>query len=811
MKISYNWLSTHIKTDLDVQKIGEILTNIGLEVEGIEEKGNRENNLNGVVAGKVIALEKHPNADKLKVATVDIGQEENLQIVCGAPNIAEEQKVPVATIGTELPTPDGKTFRIKEAKIRGVESSGMICSEAELGVSKNHDGIWVLEPSAKIGTPVSDLLKKSNSDMVIEIGLTPNRADAMSHFGVARDLDAALKVLKINSEFNEISTEEFEKIKSNGKNPISIEIKNPELAPRYTGIYLENINVKPSPEWLQERLKTIGINPINNVVDITNYILHDLGQPLHAFDADKIKDKKIIVGTLTKGTKFKTLDETERELNGSELMICDQNGGLCMAGIYGGLNSGVTENTKNIFLESAYFDPVSIRKSSKFHGLNTDSSFRFERGVDPNMSLVALKKAAVLLTEYADAKIVGEVVDIYPNPVEDFKIVLRYHKLDQLLGERIHREQIKSILESLDIEIHSESNETLEVSVPPYRVDVQREVDLIEEILRIYGYNQIKTPQKVAFSVVKNVEKNPHKFENAAANVLVANGFYEAMNNSLTKSGNHQTFDSEENKAVKMLNPLSSDLAVMRQSLLPGLLENSAYNLNRRISDIKLFEFGKIYSKSNENYVENERLAILISGNKTAENWANPVQKTNLFTLKGIVYQILKRLNVQNVIEKPLNSTVFADAVSLEFDGKTLSSIGVVDKKILKKSDVAQDVFYADLDWDLLVQIATQQNLKYKDISKFPAVRRDLALLIDKNILYFDLFESTQNLNLNLLKSVQLFDVYEGDKLPAGKKSYAMSFVLQDEEKTLSDSEIEKTMNELIRNFQKNFKAELRN
>jgi phenylalanyl-tRNA synthetase beta chain len=492
-------------------------------------------------------------------------------------------------------------------------------------------------------------------------------------------------------------------------------------------------------------------------------------------------------------------------------MICDKNGGLCMAGIYGGLDSGVSENTKNIFLESAYFDPVSIRKSSKSHGLNTDSSFRFERGVDPNMTVIALKKAALLLSEYADAKVKGEILDIYPNPIENFKIVLRYHKLDQLLGERIHREQIKSILESLDIEINSESNETLEVSVPPFRVDVQREVDLIEEILRIYGYNQIKTPQKVAFSAVRNNEKNRHKFENAAANVLAANGFYEAMNNSLTKFENQQTFDLEENKSVKMLNPLSGDLAVMRQALLPGLLENSAYNLNRRIADIKLFEFGKIYSKSAKNYAENNRLSVLISGNKTAENWTNPVQKTNFFTLKGIVYQIFEKLNIQDITEKPFNSSVYSDAVSFDLNGKNLAKAGIVAKNILKKSDVSQDVFYADLDWDLLVETALEQNLKYREVSKFPAVKRDLALLIDKNILYFDLFESTQKLNLNLLKSVQLFDVYEGDKLPVGKKSYAMSFVLQDEEKTLSDSEIEKTMNELIRNFQKNFKAELRN
>jgi len=811
MKISYNWLSSYIKTDLDVQKIGEILTNIGLEVEGIEKIGSQSPNLKGVVVGKVISLEKHPNADKLRVAMVDVGGNENLQIVCGAPNIAEEQKVPVAVVGTELSAKDGSTFKIKEAKLRGIDSFGMICSEAELGVSENHDGIWVLEPSTKIGTPLSDIIKKPDSDWMIEIGLTPNRADAMSHYGVARDLNAALEILKIKSEFSSLTVEEFDKIQSKGKSPILVEIRKPELAPRYAGLYFENVKIKPSPEWLQERLKTIGLNPINNVVDITNYILHDLGQPLHAFDADKITDNKIIVQTLPKGTKFKTLDGVERELSGTELIICDKNGGLCMAGVYGGADSGVTEATQNIFLESAYFDPVSVRKTSKSHGLNTDSSFRFERGVDPNMTVIALKKAAILLSEYAGAKASDEILDIYPDPVEDFKVVLRYHKLDQLLGERIHRERVKGILESLEIKINSESNEALEVSVPPYRVDVQREVDLIEEILRIYGYNQIKMPDKVSFSVVKNSEKNHQKIENMIANVLVSMGFYEAMNNSMIKTEHQQTFGLNENSAIKMLNPLSSDLAVMRQSMLPGLLENTAYNLNRRNSDIKLFEFGKVYEKLNNHYSEKYQLSILISGNKSTGNWTSPIQKSNFYTLKGILNQIFNRIGILDISEKPLNSTVYSEAISLESNGTLLGTIGIIDKKILKKSDIAQDVFFAQLDWDLMVEWASEYKLQFRETSKFPSVKRDLALLIDENILYADLYESTKNMKLDLLKSVQLFDVYEGDKLPEGKKSYAMSFVLQDEEKTLSDSEIEKTMNELIRNFQKNFKAELRN
>lgn len=809
MKISYNWLSSHIKTDLEVQKIGEILTNTGLEVEAIE-KCTQSHELNGVVVGKVIALEKHPNADKLKIATVDIGSGENLQIVCGAPNIEEEQKVPVATVGTILPAPDGTSFVIKEAKLRGVESFGMICSEAELGVSENNEGIWVLEPSHKIGTPVKDFIKKNNSDVLIEIGLTPNRTDAMSHYGVARDLHAALNVLKQKSELTPISSESFDNLKISGKNPIEVEIKNPELAPRYAGLYLENIEVKPSPEWIQEKLKTIGLNPINNVVDITNYILHDLGQPLHAFDAEKISGKKIIVQQLPPGTEFTTLDGVNRKLNGSELMICDENGGMCMAGIYGGMNSGVTETTKSIFLESAYFDPVSIRKSSKAHGLNTDSSFRFERGVDPNMTLTALKKAAMMLAEFAGAEIQGEIFDFYPAPIENFKTVLRYHKLDQLLGERLHREQVKGILELLDIQIVSESNETLEVSIPPYRADVQREVDVIEEILRIYGYNKIKTPEKISFTPVKNTEKDAQKIENAIAQTLIARGFHEAMNNSVVKSGIQQIYGLDESKSVKLLNPLSSDLSVMRQSMLSGLLENTAYNINRKTSDIKLFEFGKIYNKTEE-HQENYRLAILMSGNKSHENWATQEEKTNFFTLKGKVSEIFKRLGIHQIEEKPYSNLIYSDALSLEKDGKTLGSLGKIHKNILKKTDISQEVFYAELNWELMLEIAISSQLKFKEIAKFPAVNRDLALLIDQNILYSELYNSTQNLDISLLKYMELFDVYEGDKLPEGKKSYAMSFVLQNEEKTLSDVEIENVMNEIIRNFQQNFNAQLRN
>lgn len=775
-------------------------------------KKEQKNNLEGVVVGKVISVDKHPNADKLNVAKVDVGTGKLLQIVCGAPNIAEEQKVAVATIGSELPTPDGGTFKIKKAKLRGTESFGMICSESELGLSNNNEGIWVLEPSYKIGTPLHELINKNSySDVQIEIGLTPNRSDAMSHYGVARDLNAALNVLKVKTNLNPIDTKEFDELQINGKCPIEIEIQEPELAKRYAGLYFENIKVKESPEWLQERLKTIDINPTNNVVDITNYILHDLGQPLHAFDADKINDNKIIVQKLPNGAKFNALDEVEYTLNGHELMICDTKEAMCMAGVYGGINSGVTETTTKVFLESAYFDPVSVRKASKSHNLNTDSSFRFERGVDPNMVLIALKQAALLLMKYADAKIVGDIVDFYPNPIEDATVFLRYHKIDQLLGERLHREQIKEILNFLDIKIISESNETLEVNVPPYRTDVLREVDLLEEILRIYGYNKISQPNKVSFSIVKNQEKNEHLFENTIAQNLVSLGFYEAINNSVIKLSDIKTFNLDEKKSVKLLNPLSSDLSVMRQSMLPGLLENTAFNINRKSKNIKIFEFGKVYNQIKGKYIEKYKLSLLISGNKTSDNWTAPTTLTNFFTLKGVVVQILNRLGIFQIEEHPNNEPNYSESLIFKHKNIEVAKLGAISPQLLKKMDIDQKVFVSEIDWEQVCKIAMNYDFKFKEISRFPAVKRDLALLINNEIQYTELFESSKQLNIDVLKSIQLFDVYEGDKLPTGKKSYAMSFLLQNDKKTLSEVEIEEVMNKLIYNFKNNFDAELRN
>lgn len=810
MKISYNWLKDYIKTNLEAEKVAEILTNTGLEVEGIEKMGGGNDNLEGVVVGKVVTLEKHPNADKLQIAMVDIGKEENLQIICGAPNIEIEQKVPVATVGTTLPGENKEVFKIKKAKLRGVESYGMICSESELGISKNNEGIWVLEPSHKVGTPINEFIKNSEEDVQYEIGLTPNRTDAMSHFGVARDLNAALKIKKFQEEFSTIDLQEFEAIASKGECPVKIEVQNPELAPRYAGLFFENLTIKPSPQWIQDRLKAIGLNPINNVVDITNYILHDLGQALHAFDADKIYDGKILVKKADIKEKFITLDGVERELNGNELMIADQKGGLCMAGIYGGIDSGVTEATKSIFLESAYFDPVTIRKAAKHHGLNTDASFRFERGADPDMVIPALKKAAILLVKYADATVKGEIQDIYSQPIENHKTVLRYHKIDSLVGERLHRELIKEILGLLDISVLSETNETLELSVPPYRADVTREVDVIEEILRIYGYNKIKSPEKVSFSIVPNTERNTVKIENAAAAYLISQGFYEAMNNSVGATGNIDLYGGKKNEEINLLNPLSSDLMTMRQFLLPGLLQNTTFNIHHKQKNIKLFEFGKTYRKTESKFAETYRLGILVSGNKTDENWTIPNNGTSFFYLKGIVTGLLNRLGISGITESPGESKRYDNCIRLKAGNKELGILGEVHKEILKKEDTEQNTYAAELDWGQILELSQNAGAHYKKVSKFPAVKRDLALLIDKEISYSELVESVKKLKIKLLQSVQLFDVYEGDKLPDGKKSYAMSFILQDENKTLEDKEIDKIMQKLIHNFKEKFKAELR-
>ena len=806
MKISYNWLKNYIDTDLTIDEISAILTNIGLEVEGVEKVGGAKDYLENVIVGHVISTEKHPNADKLKVTQIDFGNGEPVQIVCGAPNVAAGQNVPVARVGAVLPTADGETFKIKKAKIRGEESNGMICSEVELGIGEDHSGILVLPEHYTPGTPMSQYISE-HEDHLIEIGLTPNRADAMSHFGVARDLYAALKVRGFNATFKPQKVEY--PTETRGDNPISIEVDH-SLAPRYAGVYLKNINVKPSPEWLQNDLRTIGLSPINNVVDITNYILHDLGQPLHAFDAAKISGNKIIVKTLAEGTKFTTLDNVERTLKGHELMICDTEKPMCIGGVFGGADSGIKEETKTIFLESAYFDPVTIRKGAKAHGLNTDASFRFERGIAPNMTIEALKKAVNLLVEYADAEIASDITDLYPQPIEDYKFSLRLAKIKQILGVEIPLEKVKLILSSLEIEIINETTEQLDLIVPAYRVDVQREVDLIEDILRIYGYDNIETPTKVSFSIIKSEGINKEKVEDFIARELNAFGFHEAMNNSMIKREYENLFEFPEGEFVEMLNPLSADLAVMRRSLISGLLENVTFNINRKNSDIKLFEFGKIYSKINNQYLETRQLGIVLSGNIATESWTKNNRKVTFFDLKGIVNQIFTRLNISIDTETPTEDKNLSDGITL-FSGKTnVGYLGIVDKKLAKKLDFSQDVFYAQLNWDEILKLAENKKLVYKEISKFPGSRRDLALLIDQSVKYEDLYKTAFGTKNDLLKAVNLFDVYEGENLPAGKKSYALSFMIQDENKTLNDQEIDQFMNKLINLYQEKFGASLR-
>lgn len=805
MKISYNWLCKYIKTDLSVEKIASILTDTGLEVEDVEEIESVKGSLKGVVVGEVIECEKHPNADKLKLTKVNLG-DQTVQIVCGAPNVEKGQKVPVATIGTSLYSEDGSEFKIKKSKIRGEESFGMICAEDELGLGKSHEGILVLDTNLKVGTPLNEVIPVSK-DYCIEIGLTPNRTDAMSHYGVARDLYAALKSRKIKAELQPITFENFKLDEVKG-NPISVEVENQQLCPRYSGIYLKNIEIKPSPDWLQNQLRIIGLSPINNAVDITNYILHSYGLPLHAFDADKIGGQKIKVGTVPEGTAFTTLDGVKRNLSDSELLIKDaQDTPLCLAGVYGGLESGVSNETKNIFLEAAYFDPVSIRKTSKKEGLNTDSSFRFERGVDPNYTLIALKKACELFKELTNATVVGEMIDIYPNPIKNVNTILRYHKIDRILGKKIHREQIKEILKSLEFTIISDTNEVLDLIVPAYRVDVTREIDVIEEIARIYGYNQIDIPEKFSFAYENKNAFDEEFLENTIANQLKYNGFNEIINNSLTSRRDENT------QYVELVNPLSTDLCVMRQSLVYGVLQSISFNSNRNQKEIKFYEFGKTYFKNSAGtYIENKKLSVALFGNFQENNWIIPQNTSTFFHLKGIVSQLLTGFNI-SIDEKPLeSSSLYKDGIELFVNGSSLGKLGSINPKLLKEFGLKGNVFYAELEWEKWVDLASKKKpYKLAEIPKFPGSTRDLALLLDKDIKYFDLYKAAFETEKKLLQSVNLFDVYEGKNLPEGKKSYALNFFLQDENKTLTDQDIDKVMKKLLDRFSTQFHAELRN
>ena len=799
MKISNNWLKDYIKTDLSSEKIGAFLTDIGLEVEGIEKYESVKGSLEGIVVGKVLTCEQHPNADKLKITTVEVGSGKILNIVCGAPNVAAGQTVPVAVVGTKIYDKKGSFFEIAKAKIRGEVSEGMICAEDELGLSDDHGGIMVLdEETYKVGEPFAKYFSLTN-DEVYEIGLTPNRTDAMSHYGVARDLQAFLSNNGVKSEFEKISTAI---VSTEGEHGFELEVEDSALCPRYIGAIIENVKIAPSPAWLQDRLKAIGLSPINNVVDITNYILHGLGQPLHAFDADKISGKKVKVGINEAGTKFTTLDGIERTLNGSEIIIKDGNNQpMCIAGVFGGSESGVSNETKTIFLESAYFNPVAIRKAAKSHGLNTDASFRFERGVDPNNTRTAITQAIKLIEEITGGKKIGSLLEHYPNKIEDAKIIFRYSKLDQILGVKIHREKIKEILKSLEIKAVNDIADGLELAVPAYRADVTREIDVIEEILRIYGYNKVDAPQKISFTPVKLSFDDQDALENSWARTLQSNGFNEVMNNSLTSV-------KDETNAVKLLNPLSKELTFMRKSLLEGLLENTIYNINRKNQDIKFFELGKIYHKK-EKYEERKQLAILISGRTYSENWLMPKSASDFYMLKAYVKVLFDKLNLETE-EISLEDDRFGDALEIISKGNTIARLGKVSPKLLKEYDIDQDCFYAEIETETVQKLRSKENFKFVDIPKFNKIRRDLALLVDKNVNYAELYKLAKKNPSKYLKNINLFDVYEGKNLPEGKKSYALSFELLNEEKTLEDKDITAVMDSLIKNFKKEFNAELR-
>lgn len=806
MKISYNWLKQFIKTDWTSEQTSELLTDLGLEVEIVEKYQSVKGGLEGIVIGHVLTCEKHPDADRLKVTTVDIGLENPIQIVCGAANVEAGQKVPVATIGTVLYDNQGEAFTIKKGKIRGQESHGMICAEDELGLGTSHDGIMILDKTLVPGTLGSEVFKVVN-DEVFEIGLTPNRADAMSHYGTARDLRAGMLQRGVHVELITPSVSNFRVDMRTLK--IDVNVEEPLLAPRYCGVTISGITVEESPSWLQDRLKAIGLTPKNNIVDVTNYVLHELGQPLHAFDATKINGK-ILVKTLPEGTKFTTLDDVERTLHKEDLMICDEKGPLCIAGVFGGKKSGVTEGTTSIFLESAYFDAVSIRKTAKRHQLNTDASFRFERGIDPTITEYALKRAALLIQEVAGGKITSDVIEVYPKKVEDFSVLLNFSHVYKIIGQEIPKDTIKKILVSLDIKVNSVSESGLGLTIPAYRVDVQREIDVIEEILRVYGYNNINFSEKLNATVSNSPRTEDYKVQNVIASQLNSQGFHEMMANSLTTVAYAKlsTVLKEEHN-VTMLNPLSNDLSTMRQSLLFSGLEAISYNINRRNSDLKLFEFGKTYHKFLNGFEEHKHLSLLISGNRNKESWTNPQKTTDFFLLKGYVNGILHRLGIDKISNAPVKSDIFSEGTSICYNNDTLVEMGVIKKSILKHFGIKQDVYFADFNWDLVLKIITGK-IKYSEIPKYPEVRRDLALLIDQNTTYESIYNLAKQTEKSLLKDVNLFDVYEGEKLPKGKKSYALSFTIQDNTKTLTDIQIDKIMSKLQQTFETELGASLR-
>ena len=807
MKISYNWLKQFINIDLKSEDTADVLTDLGLEVEGVEKFESLKGGLEGVVIGHVLTCVQHTNADKLKVTTVDIGSGAPIQIVCGASNVAVGQKVPVATIGTKLYDKEGESFEIKKGKIRGEESHGMICAEDELGLGDSHDGIMVLDSSLVPGTPAAKVFK-IETDEVFEIGLTPNRADAMSHWGVARDLRAGL--IQRDGKHYELITPSVNKFKVDKRTfKVDVKVNIPKLTPRYSGITISGITVKPSPEWLKNKLKAIGLTPKNNIVDVTNYVLHELGQPLHAFDASKINGN-IIVDTVKSGTKFTTLDGIERSLNEEDIMICDSQGPLCIAGVFGGLDSGVSETTSAIFLESAYFNPVSIRKTAKRHGLSTDASFRFERGIDPAITDYALKRAATLILEVAGGEITSDLIDVNNTKNGDFPVVLNFEKVTKIIGQEIPKETIKKILVSLDIKVTSVSDSSLGLIIPAYRVDVQREIDVIEELLRVYGYNNINFTNKVNATVAKSGRTEDYKVQNVIGNQLTSLGFHEMMANSLTTPDYIKLSENlKEDYNVHILNPLSNDLSAMRQSLLFSGLEAVSFNINRRNTDLKLFEFGKTYHKLPSGFDEPKHLSLFTTGNRLDESWTNAQKPSDFFLFKGYINSVLTRLGINDFTTKPISNDVFAEGIAFANGNNVLVEFGTVKKSILKHFDIKQEVFYADFDWNAVLK-SISNKIKFVEIPKYPEVRRDLALLLDESVAFEEIYNIARQTEKSLLKEITLFDVYVGNNLPEGKKSYAVSFTIQDESKTLTDTQIEKIMSKLQNNFQTQLGAQLR-
>lgn len=799
MKISYQWLKDFIQTDLSPEKIGEVLTSIGLEVEGIEEVETIKGGLKGVVIGEVLTCEKHPDADRLKVTTVNLGLDAPAQIVCGAPNVAAGQKVLVATIGTTLYPGDGnEALVIKKSKIRGVESMGMICAEDELGLGKSHDGIMVLDSSAIPGTPAAEWMNVK-SDYCLEIGLTPNRTDAFSHFGVARDLYAALRNMEgIETLPVELKQPNIHSVKGTG--PFKVSVIASDGAPRYAGILMDNVTVGPSPEWLVNRLATIGLRPINNVVDITNYIQHELGQPLHAFDADKIEGKEIIVRYAHQGEKFTALDGVEHELNSEDLMICDAVKPMCIAGVFGGLNSGVSESTTRVFIESAYFNPVVVRKTARRRGLHTDASFRFERGADPNMTLQALFRCVQLLQENAQAKVASELIDIYPQKIESNQVILSLEYANRLIGQVIPRERIIQILNDLEIEIIKEESDSLQLSIPNYRADVTRPADVVEEILRIYGFNSIDFPKGLKSSTSNAPKPDPEKLTNIISDYLVAQGYNEIMGMSLTKTKYHSFSRQEElgeNNAIQLLNPLSQDLAVLRQTLLWGGLESVELNKNHKNPDLRLFEFGKVYHRTETGYKERYMLALFLSGKRNPESWNNSSDEVSFFDLKSGVEGILKALGVTEYQAVSSGVDYLSEGLDFSFKNKVIARLGIVHDHLQKKFDLKNNILFAELEWETILSLLPKGSIQYKPADKFPRVRRDLSLLLNKTISFSEIQKVSFETERKLLKEVGLFDVYEGKNLEQGKKSYAVSFVLQDSTKTMTDEQVEGIMSKL--------------